>query len=68
MIKDNQKLLNRFMVVLDIVLFILSFLLAFWLKFNYYSPLSRLVGIPVFGYPPILRSYTQIFLSLFLLI
>lgn len=60
MIKDNQKLLNRFMVVLDIVLFILSFLLAFWLKFNYYSPLSRLVGIPVFGYPPILRSYTQI--------
>lgn len=60
MIKDNQKLLNRFMVVLDVVLFILSFLLAFWLKFNYYSPLSRLVGIPVFGYPPILKSYTQI--------
>lgn len=64
MIKDNQKLLNKFLVVFDLILFVLSFLLAFWLKFNYYSPLSRLVGMPVFGYPPILRSYTQILLIL----
>lgn len=60
MIKDNQKLLNKFLILFDLVLFILSFYLAFWLKFDYYSPLSRLVGIPVFGYPPIFRSYAGI--------
>ena len=51
MIKDNQKLLNRFLVVIDALLIIAAFALSYFLKFNEYSPLNRIGFLyPKFGY------------------
>ncbi|MBQ1393014.1 MAG: undecaprenyl-phosphate glucose phosphotransferase [Lachnospiraceae bacterium] len=51
MIKDNQKLLNRFLIILDALLIILAFSLSYFLKFSKYSPLIQMgFLVPKFGY------------------
>lgn len=51
MIKDNQKLLNNLLVVLDGLFIVFSFSLAYFLKFSIYSPLVRIGFLaPKFGY------------------
>lgn len=51
MIKDNQKLFNRFLVIIDALLIIGAFALAYFLKFSMYSPLVHLgILVPKFGY------------------
>lgn len=41
MIKDNQKFLNRILVIFDGLLIIVAFYLSYFLKFDYNSPLIR---------------------------
>ena len=51
MIKDNQKLLNKFLVILDGIFVILAFALAYFLKFSIHSPLIKMgFLVPKFGY------------------
>lgn len=51
MIKDNQKLLNRFLIVIDALLIILAFSLSYFLKFSKFSPLIKMgFLVPKFGY------------------
>lgn len=59
MIKDNQKLLNKLLVILDGLFVILAFSLAYFLKFSIYSPLVR-IGflVPKFGYF-LFKEYSQ---------
>lgn len=59
MIKDNQKLLNHLLVVLDGIFVILSFSIAYFLKFSIYSPLVRIGFLaPKFGYF-LFKEYAQ---------
>ena len=51
MIKDNQKLLNKFMVIFDGLLVVAAFALSYFLKFSIYSPLVKMhFLVPKFGY------------------
>ena len=51
MIKDNQKLLNRFLIVIDALLIVLAFSLSYFLKFSKFSPLIKMgFLVPKFGY------------------
>lgn len=56
MIKNNQNLLNKFLVFLDACLIIMAFYISFQLKFNYDSPLYH-ISPPIFGYVPPLKTY-----------
>lgn len=59
MIKDNQKLLNHLLVILDGLFVILAFSIAYFLKFSIYSPLVRIGFLtPQFGYF-LFKQYTQ---------
>lgn len=67
MIKDNQKLLNRFMVVIDGILIVFAFFFAYYLKFSLYGTLEQL-GVdnvktlpfyPRFGYYPPVSEYAN---------
>lgn len=58
MIKSNQSLLNKFLVVLDAFLIFAAFIFAYWLKFDYDSPLYN-ISPPPFGYPPPLKTYIR---------
>lgn len=51
MIKDNQKLLNRCLVIIDALLIVAAFALSYFLKFSIYSPLIK-IGflVPKYGY------------------
>ena len=58
MIKSNQSLLNKFLVVLDALLIFTAFIFAYWLKFDYDSPLYN-ISPPLYGYPPPLKTYIR---------
>ena len=51
MIKDNQKLLNKFLVLIDGLLIIAAFALSYFLKFSIHSPLIKMgFLVPKYGY------------------
>lgn len=60
MIKDNQKFLNRILVVLDALLIIIAFSISYFLKFDANSPLNK-IGflVPKYGYWDPFKKYAS---------
>lgn len=60
MIKDNQKLLNQFLILIDALLIICGFITAYWLKFMASSPLIQIGFLrPKTGYYLTLPEYSK---------
>lgn len=56
MIKDNQKLFNRFHILLDAFILVISFRLTYYLRFQSFL-IYKLEWLNPFGYPPPFKTY-----------
>ena len=61
MIKDNQKLLNRILIILDALLICFSFRFSFFIKFEVYGFLRSLgiINISIPGFWPTFKQYSS---------